>query len=214
MGNLILVRHASTDASRERRNLGQGADPPISSDGLMLAKRLATTIADEVDALGTSELRLVTSSALRCRETAAQISTRLDLAAPFEVEPGLLEINYGAWEGLTSKECAARDPALRAAWEEDPFSTRAPGGECGADVAARAFPILEAVKTWLSTDPMRGAVVVAHNHVNRLWLTALVGWPMADYRRRVTQSPGGYSVISYGTGLPLVRRINMTPPAH
>lgn len=213
MGNLILVRHASTDASREKRNLGQGADPPLSADGLRLAKRLGTAVADELRVLGTSELRLLASPALRCRQTAAGIAGGLGLAPPLEVERGLVEIDYGEWEGLTSEECAVRDPDLRAAWEADPFTTRSPGGECGADVAVRAFPILEAVQGWLSSDPMRGAIVVAHNHVNRLWLTTLLGWPMADYRRRVSQDPGGYSVIGYGGDTPRVRRINVTPRA-
>jgi Fructose-2,6-bisphosphatase len=211
MGTLILVRHASTDASREMRNLGHGADPPLSPAGLRLAKRLGRTVADELGALGTSELRVLASPALRCRQTAAEIAGGLGLAPPLEVERGLLEINYGEWEGLTSEECTERDPDLRAAWEADPFTIRTPGGECGADVAARAFPIFEAVQDWLSRDAKGGAIVVAHNHVNRLWLTALMGWPMADYRRLVSQDPGGYSVIGYGGDTPRVRRINAIP---
>ena len=60
--------------------------------------------------------------------------------------------------------------------------------------------------------PARAAIVVAHNHVNRLWLTALMGWPMIDYRRKVSQDPAGYSIIGWGVGPPLVQRINAVPP--
>ncbi|MEO6059074.1 MAG: histidine phosphatase family protein, partial [Candidatus Limnocylindria bacterium] len=131
-----------------------------------------------------------------------------------EVAPGLMEIDYGEWEGLTSDECAARDPELRAAWEADPYATRTPGGESGADVAGRAFPILSGIREWLAGEATRCAIVVAHNHVNRLWLTALIGWPMADYRRRLSQDPAGYSLIGFDGGVPLVRRLNASPSEH
>ena len=69
-------------------------------------------------------------------------------------------------------------------------------------MAARAFPILVEIQGWLEGDPSRAAIVVAHNHVNRLWLTSLLGWPMADYRRRSTQDPAGYSLIELNGGVP------------
>lgn len=211
MGNLLLVRHAPTDASQEGRNLGQGSDPPLSAPGLRLAARLGAVLAAEVAALPTDALRLVTSPARRCRETAEAIAASLPAALQAEVVAGLAEIDYGQWEGLTSGECAARDPGLRAAWEADPFATRIPGGESGAAVAARAFPILIQIHGWLAEDPTRCAIVVAHNHVNRLWLTSLLGWPMADYRRRLSQDPAGYSLVGLDGGAPLVRRLNARP---
>ena len=76
------------------------------------------------------------------------------------------------------------------------------------DVARRAFPVFHAIEGWLADDRARCAIVVAHNHVNRLRICALLAWPMRDYRRRVAQDPAGYSLISYGAGLPGVRRIN------
>ncbi len=208
MGNLILVRHASTDAIRSGRNLGQGADPPLTAEGLRSADRLGSVIARELSELGAADTRLLASPALRCRETADGIRSHLADPPPTEPEADLLEINYGAWEGLTAEQCATRDPGLRAAWEADPFHTSAPGGESGADVAARAFPILDAARGWVSADPARAVIVVAHNHVNRLWLTALLGLPMTDYRRRISQDPGCYSVLGFDGDAPLVRRIN------
>lgn len=213
MGALLLVRHAPTDASQEGRNLGVSSDPPLSHPGARTAARLATVLAAEVAALPIGALRLVTSSALRCRQTAEAIGAELPRPAQAEVAPGLVEIDYGQWDGLTAEQCAARDPELRAAWEVDPYATRAPGGESGADVAARAFPILVEIQGWLEGDPSRAAIVVAHNHVNRLWLTSLLGWPMADYRRRSTQDPAGYSLIDLNGGVPQVRRLNATPMA-
>ncbi len=208
---LLLVRHAPTAASQEGRNLGQGSDPPITAAGARLARQLGIALAAEMADLASGPMRLVTSPARRCVETAEAIAVSIHEPPPPEVASDLIEIDYGAWEGLTPDECALRDPELRRAWEADPFATRNPGGESGADVAGRAFPILSEVQEWLALGPTRRAIVVSHNHVNRLWLSALLGWPMADYRRRLSQDPAGYSLIGFDGGVPLVRRLNASP---
>jgi broad specificity phosphatase PhoE len=212
MGSLILARHATTVAAATGRNLGRRTDAELTPEGHALARRLGAALRDELDELPHDELRLVSSPARRCRETAAAIVTALDLAADrIELDEGLWEIDYGAWDGLTAQECEERDPELRARWEADPYAVACPEGESGSDVAARAFDVLEPIESWLTEDRARCAIVVAHNHVNRLRLTALFGWPMRDYRRRVAQDPGAYSLVSFGTDVPVIRRVNAAP---
>jgi broad specificity phosphatase PhoE len=212
VGSLILARHSITAASAEGRNLGQRTDPPLAPAGLDLAERLGATLVAELAELPHDELRILSSPALRCRQTASAIAAAMGLdAATIEVEPGLLEIDYGEWDGLTAAECHARDPQLRAAWEADPFGTACPGGEGGADVALRAFAILEPLEAWLAEDRARCAIVVAHNHVNRLRLCALFGWPMREYRDRLAQDPAGYSLIGFAGDAPVIRRVNAAP---
>lgn len=211
MGHLLLIRHSTTASSAAGRNLGQGSDPPLSPDGLELAGRLGASIRSELAELPVEELRLISSSAARCRGTIGAIGRELGREDGIEVDRRLLEIDYGGWEGLTADECWARDPELRAAWEIDPFAIQTPDGESGAEVAARAFPAFAEIEAWLAADRARAAVVVAHNHVNRLRITALLGWPMASYRRRVSQDPAGYSIIGFGSALPVVRRLNAMP---
>lgn len=177
-----------------------------------LARRLGATLAAELRELPHDGIRVVSSPALRCRQTAAAIAPAVDVApAAVEIADGLLEIDYGAWDGLTAEACHARDPELRARWEDDPYGTACPDGESGADVAERAFAVIEALERWLADDRGRCAVVVAHNHVNRLRLCALFGWPMRDYRRRVAQDPAGYSLVGFGAGTPVIRRVNAAP---
>lgn len=213
MGSLILVRHATTAASEAGRNLGQRGDPPLAAAGLQLARRLGATLAAELAELPHDELRLMSSPALRCRQTAAAVGPALDVGSDaIETEPGLLEIDYGDWDGLTPEECRARDPELRAAWEADPYAVRCPGGESGEDVARRAFAVLGSLEEWLTADRARCAIAVAHNHVNRLWLCALLGWPMREYRDRLSQDAGSYNLITFGRGVPVVRRLNAPAP--
>lgn len=212
MGSLILVRHATTQASEDGINLGRGTDAPLVESGRALAAATGRAIAAELESLPHADLRALTSPALRCRETARHL---LDALGRADLEPdardGLLEIDYGAWEGLTPDECRRRDPELRARWEEDPFATRTPGGESGSDVAARAFAILAPVEAWLAGRREGVALVVSHNHVVRLRLAAALGLPMRDYRRRIQADPGGYSVITFRPDGQAVRRINVLP---
>lgn len=212
MGTQILVRHSITAASAAGRNLGRRTDPPLADAGVALAERLGDALVAELSELPHDELRLLTSPALRCRQTAEAIGLAVGVQErAVEVEPGLLEIDYGAWDGLTADECRARDPELRAAWEADPYLTRCPGGESGADVASRSAAVLEPVEAWLAEDRARCAIVVAHNHVNRVRLCALFGWPMREYRDRLSQDPAGYSLIGFGGATPVIRRVNATP---
>lgn len=209
MGSFFLARHATTEASASGRNLGGRTDAPLSAAGERLAGALARAIAGELAELPQDRLRLVTSPALRCRSTLHPIAEAVDVpATAIEVEVGLLEIDYGAWDGLTAEQCMARDPELRTAWLADPFATRCPGGESGADVAARALPIVRELTAWAAADRSRSVIVMAHNHVNRIVLADLLGWPMADYRRRLHQDPAGYSLVTFGGDGPVVRRIN------
>lgn len=209
MGTLIVARHSTTAASAAGRNLGRASDLPLTDHGRELAAVLGRTLATELARLPLDELRLVASPALRCRQTIGAIA--IELGQPdgrIESDAGLWEIDYGAWDGLSAEESAARDPELRAAWEADPFDVRCPGGESGADVAARALPVLDAIERWAGAGRARCAIVVAHNHVNRINLCRLLGFPMREYRRRVVQDPGAYSILAVGPGPTAIRRIN------
>jgi broad specificity phosphatase PhoE len=211
MGTLILARHSLTEASEAGRNLGQRTDPPLTEPGAALAERLGTTLRSELEELPHDDVRLVSSPAQRCRQTAAAVAKALAISGPVEVQDELIELDYGEWDGLTADECRARDPELRAAWEADPFATRCPSGESGEEVLRRVSAVLGPLEAWLAGDRARCAIVVGHNHVNRVRLCALFGWPMREYRDRLSQDPAGYSIVGLGAGTPVIRRVNATP---
>jgi probable phosphoglycerate mutase len=211
MGTLILARHSTTEASAAGRNLGQRTDPPLAAAGTDLATRLGATLRAELDELPHDDLRLFSSPALRCRQTAAAVAEVVGVTDAVEVHDGLLEIDYGAWDGLTADECRTRDPELRAAWEADPFVTRCPDGESGQDVLRRVSAVLGPLEAWVAADRARCAIVIAHNHVIRVRLCSLFGWPMREYRDRLSQDPAGYSMVGLGSGTPVIRRVNAAP---
>jgi probable phosphoglycerate mutase len=126
---LILLRHGRTAWNAERRYQGQ-ADPPLDEIG----RAQAVEIAGLVAALRPDVL--VTSDALRARQTAEPIATVTGLDV--RVEPRLRERSLGHWEGLTRDEVAQRYPDEFADWLAGRDVSRR-GGESRDDVAVRAL---------------------------------------------------------------------------
>lgn len=194
MLTLVLTRHGLTERSDPEQHLGQGIDIGLSAAGRAQAAALAGRIADErFD-------RIVASPLRRAMETTAAVAGD----RPVELDPRLKEMDYGAWEGLTYDEIDERDAALRARWVADPESLACPGGESGADVAARARSFLDDLLAWAADRPSEDPVVlaVAHSTFNRILLCVAVGIPVREYRRRFTQGQANLTVLRWPTGAP------------
>ena len=58
-------------------------------------------------------------------------------------EPGLRELNFGAWEGRKAEDLYRDDPDTLSAYWTDPASVRPPGGESFTDLAARVNGAVE-----------------------------------------------------------------------
>lgn len=194
MLTLVLTRHGLTDRSDPEQHLGQEIDIGLSAAGRAQATALAARIAHEhFD-------RILASTLRRAIETAETVA----VGRAVERDPRLMEMDYGAWEGLTYDDIDARDAALRARWVADPETLACPGGESGADVAARARSFLTDLLAWAadraSEDPV--VLAVAHSTLNRVLLCVAVGIPVREYRRRFTQSQANLTVLRWPTGAP------------
>lgn len=148
---LLLLRHGQTALSVERRYSGRG-NPELTD----LGREQALAAARRIAARG--GISAVVSSPLgRARETATAAADALDL--PVTVHDGLIETDFGAWEGLTFGEAARRDPDLHRQWLGD-TSVRPPGGESFDEVGKR----IAAVRDDLIVDH-GGATVLVVSHV-------------------------------------------------
>lgn len=128
---LLLLRHGQTALSVDRRYSGRG-DAALTD----LGHRQAAAAAKRLAAFG-DPMPVVSSPLGRARDTAAAVAEALGgNAGAVEEHPGFVETDFGAWEGLTFAEAAARDPELHARWLSDP-SVAPPGGESFDAVHAR-----------------------------------------------------------------------------
>jgi len=184
---LHLARHGETVSSREGRFCGV-TECELTADGLEMGKLLAGRCA----AAGRWRA-VVTSPMWRCQETARPAAERLGLA--LTVEPALREIDHGAWEDLPGAEAAARDAAAFAAWQAHPGWYGAPGGESGYAVAARALPVVEAIR---AAHRDGDVLVVSHKATIRVITCVLLGLDVDRYRARVACPVGSVTTFEFG----------------
>lgn len=168
---LLLLRHGQTELSVQRRYSGRG-NPPLTELGQEQAARAAKMLAAKGDISA-----VLTSPLSRARDTAEAAATAL--GAPLTVLDGLIETDFGDWEGLSFLEAAERDPELHGRWLGDP-SLPAPGGESFDQVRER----VDAVRRDLvGLYPGANLVVVSHvTPIKTLLQLALGVGPSLLYR--------------------------------
>ncbi|HVV10778.1 bifunctional RNase H/acid phosphatase [Amycolatopsis sp.] len=120
---MLLLRHGQTAMSIDRRYSGRG-DVPLTDLGRQQAAAAAKRLAG-MDLLRDGAA-VVASPLMRAKQTAQAVADAI--GGRVETHQGLLETDFGEWEGLTFKEAAERDPELHSKWLGDP-SVRPPGGE-------------------------------------------------------------------------------------
>jgi probable phosphoglycerate mutase len=165
MTRIVLIRHGQTVWNREHRYRGQ-ADVELDPFGLRQAQATGRYVAARwpVVAVYASPLQ-------RTMRTAEAVAHAQGLDV--HPMPGLLDINFGAWQGQRGSEVAQHSPELHRAWQEEPHTVRFPGGEGLDDVRDRATAALDEV---VARHAGQGAALVAHTVVNRVLLCAVLGW--------------------------------------
>lgn len=93
----------------------------------------------------------------RTRETARKLQSCQGEVGPLEAAPGLVEQDFGVWQGRTHAELAD-DPAVAAFWR-DPAGNVPPGGESFADLSARSR---FAIRALTQRHAGRDIVMVGH----------------------------------------------------
>lgn len=184
MTRIVLVRHGQTEWNRVERFRGQ-VDVPLNEIGRAQAQAVARRLTSwPIVAVYSSPLS-------RATETARP--TALAHGLTVQSEPGLLDVNYGEWGGLTPEEAGARDPDLLTRWREDPGSVVFPGGEGLADVQARAMATLDRLVEQYHEQTV---LAVGHVVVNRALLLGVLGAPLSHFWE-LGQDNGTINVIEW-----------------
>lgn len=160
----LLVRHGQTEWNRHEHFRGR-IDIPLNETGRAQAAATARRIAETWQPVA-----VYTSPLGRAYETATFIARAMGLVPA--IHPGLNDIDYGDWHGLTPAEVGRRWPEAMAAWRHAPHQAQPPAGESLAAVQTRA---LAAVHELADRHPQDTVVLVGHTVVNRVILLGVLG---------------------------------------
>jgi probable phosphoglycerate mutase len=183
---IVLIRHAATSWSRTGRHTGR-TDIPLDEDGVRDAKALEKRLA------GLNPSRVLVSPLIRALATCELAG--LDSKA--EVDPMLLEWDYGHYEGMTTAEIRLRQP------DWNVFVHGCPNGEDAAAVGRRADDVLARVLD----DFVSPVVIFGHAHSLRVLVARWLGLD-ATAGRHFSLNPCSVSILGFEREDRVVRRWN------
>src|SRR3954465_13272874 len=134
---LYLVRHGTTTMNVENRYRGR-RDIPLDAQGY----QDAVDAARRLSGIG---LTAVYTGPLRRTIATAQIIADEARVPDLRILHGLNNVDYGAWEGMTSDEAAAFDPVAFELYRTDPDSAVCPAGERLRDAQTRILDALRLI---------------------------------------------------------------------
>jgi broad specificity phosphatase PhoE len=182
---ILVVRHGQTawNAGAGQERFRGRTDLPLDSTGQAQARAVAGRLKSEPLAA------LYSSPLLRARQTLDPLSERLGL--PVRPHDGLLDIDYGDFQGLTHAEAAAAFPEQYELWCAVPSRAHFPHGETLADVQARLLSLLEELA---ACHPGQTVVLVGHQIVNKVLACTVLGINL-DQIGRIQQDTAGIDVL-------------------
>lgn len=192
--HILLVRHGETTWNREGRYQGR-TDIPLSEHGQAQVRALG-------DRLRETPISVAIASPLsRAKTTAEAILASQALGNPtlagpkLELDPGLLEISHGAWEGKLATEVERDHAEMFGVWRTAPGrdAPAGPDAETLGDVEARAWTVLERLCARLGPDDT--GLIAAHDAVNRVLLCRILGLPLQQVWK-FRQAPATLNVLS------------------
>jgi broad specificity phosphatase PhoE len=166
-----LVRHGQTIMNAQVRFRGR-LDIPLNEVGRAEAQEAARAL------VGSGLVAVYTSPLGRAREVAEAIAVKNGVGAVRE-QPDLINLDYGAWEGLTKEESAVVDPVAWAAYTRDPEAAVCPEGEAVSDAADRVVAALRAIAR---DHAGQSVAAVSHGVMLRLAVLRVAGASNADWQ--------------------------------
>jgi broad specificity phosphatase PhoE len=157
---LYFCRHGETEANIELRFQGRTIDTPLTDRGRDQARAIGLALKRICPS--PSSLTYVCSPLQRAKTTMEIIRNTAGLPREgYSTDARLLEINLGAWDGLTDAQAKALDPETYEKRTANKGEIRVPGGgENYADVSAR-------LESWVH-DLARDTFAVSHGAATRI----------------------------------------------
>jgi broad specificity phosphatase PhoE len=184
---ITLVRHGETAWSLSGQHTGR-SDIPLTANGEAAARALAPRLA------GLSVSAVWSSPSQRARNTCALSG----FGEGAIIKPDLAEWDYGAYEGITTREILSKRPGWRL------FRDGCPDGEAAADAGARADRIIAELRQLNAP-----VLIFSSSHFLRVLGARWLGLPPEDGSRFILDTTS-ISVLGYEHDLtePVIRRWN------
>lgn len=198
MTRMILVRHGETEWNRVEHFRGH-ADVPLNETGLAQAKAMARRVAAEW-----RPVAIYSSPLARAVKTAEAVAWHFGLSV--QVHPGLIDIDYGQWQGLTPDEAREHWSEVIDAWYNAPHTARIPGGETLDELRVRS---LNTVNELAARHEGQTIVLVGHTVINRIILLAGLGLGN-DHFWRIRQDTCAINVFELNGGIFAIVTVNDT----
>ena len=174
--NLYLIRHGQTAWSLSGQHTGQ-TDLPLTKEGERQASNLAAYLG------GIEFSKILTSPLQRARRTCELAGLNYHC----EIEPDLVEWNYGEYEGLTSDEIEKHQTR----WNL--FRDGAPGGESPSEIAERADRLISRLRA------LDGNVALfSHGHFFSALAMQWIELPVS-YGAHLELSTSSVSILGFAT---------------
>ena len=164
---IYYMRHGETDWNVGGRLQGQ-QEVALNARGRRQGAHCGEILRDLFarDGRDPAALDYLSSPLGRARQTMELAHPALGLKPDgYRIEPRLIEISFGQWEGFTIPELRRRDPQAVAAREHDKWHFQPPGGESYEKMSAR-------VRDWYQSL-RRDCVVSAHGGTARGLMASL-----------------------------------------
>ena len=169
MTAIILIRHGETDWNREQVFRGR-IDVALNEVGLTQARAVQESLKDtEIDGIYSSPLS-------RAFETATIVGENRNVAV--RGEEGLIDIDFGAWQGLSHQKVKEEYKDLYETWLAQPDLVTFPDGESLKEVRIRSMESLEEV---IKNNPGKTLALVSHRVVLKVLLCTILGLELSRF---------------------------------
>lgn len=182
MPTILLIRHSENDYIKKQRLAGRLPGIHLNEKGQAQAQALAEKL------VGVPIKAIYSSPLERAMETACPIAAALHL----EIIPcdGLMEINFGKWQGRTLK--SLQRLKIWKTVQNFPSLMHFPDGESFANAQNRIINQIEELCRRYSFEDI--FICVSHADVIRLAIAYYIGLPL-DCFQRLHISPGSINVL-------------------
>lgn len=188
MTRVILVRHGQTEWNRVERFRGH-ADVPLNETGLKQAEATGRRVAEKW-----KPIAVYSSPLSRAVKTAEAIAKHFDLKV--QIHPGLADIDYGDWQGLSPDEVRERWAEMLDKWYTAPQLAVIPNGETLAALRERA---LKTVNELAKCHAGETILLLGHTVINRVILLGVLGLENERFWR-IKQEPCAINLFDMEDG--------------